>query len=159
MQVRREWLVALLTALVIQPAVAGNTESRDLLWLLERRVRIQSPALGQGWHQGLFNRERREPPCYVVITWKPRSSVDSPLQIASIIQLRDVSQLQAYVGPSIPEQIWAGRRSTEVTDDSLWQPVSPGVLEANRECLRGLRLPAPSNGASRLLALAPHASG
>ncbi|MCI0622389.1 MAG: hypothetical protein L0387_12135 [Acidobacteria bacterium] len=141
MRVRRKWLMALLTALVIQPSVAANTESWDLRWLLERRVRIQSPALGRGWHQGLFNRQRREPPCYVVITWKPRSSAQSPLRVASIIQIGDVSQLQAYSGPSIPVHTWAGRQSTEVTDDLLWQPVSPGVLEANRTCSA---LPSPA---------------
>jgi len=54
MRVRRKWFMALLTALVIQPSVAANTESWGLRWLLERRVRIQSPALGRGWHQGLF---------------------------------------------------------------------------------------------------------
>lgn len=108
--------------------------SRDLLGLLERRVRIQSPALGPGWHEGLFNRQRREPPCYVVLTFMPRPSSDSPLRPGAIVQLRDVSRLEAYSGRVSSMAEWAGRQSPDVAEDSLWQPVPPDVLDANRNC-------------------------
>lgn len=127
------WLV-LPTAFAIQTAAAANPESGDLHWLLEQRVRIQSPALGPGWHEGLFNRQRREPPCYVVVIWKPRPSPESSLQAETVIALSVVSELQAYSGPRTPVSAWAGRKSTEASDDSLWQLIPRGALDRNRDC-------------------------
>lgn len=120
--------------LVVWSSLAANAASSDLSWLVERRVRIQSPALGPGWHQGLFNRQRREPPCYVVLTFKPRPSPDSPLKAGVILQLQEVSLLQSYSGRPSSMSEWAGRQSAELADDSLWKPVPRDVLRANRTC-------------------------
>src|SRR6266704_2044257 len=129
---RRGWLLGLLAAFVVQLAAAAKPQSRDLLWLVEQRVRVQSPALGPGWHEGLFNRQRREPPCYVVVIWKPRPSPESSLQAENIIALSVVSELQAYSGPRAAVSTWAGRKSNEASDDSLWQLISREILDRNR---------------------------
>jgi hypothetical protein len=131
---RRGLLLILLTAVGVQLSTAREPESRDLFWLLERRVRIQSPVLRPGWHEGLFNRQRREPPCSVVIIWKPRSSPRSSLQVERIIELRVVSELQAYSGSSAPVSTWAGRQLAELADDSLWRLIAPDVLNENKDC-------------------------
>ena len=108
--------------------------SPDLRELLESRVRIQAPVLGPGWHEGLLNRQRREPPCYVIVTFRPRSSSDSPLQPGVIVELRDVSRLDVYTGRISSVVHWAGRQSTDLEETSLWRPIPPSVIDAHRDC-------------------------
>lgn len=107
----------------IRASSAQNPGAQDLHGLLGHRVRIRSAALGPGWHEGLFNRQRREPACYVVIVWKPRPLANSAIQAQSIVELEAASELQAYSGPRTPLSAWAGRRSGELSDESLWRPV------------------------------------
>jgi hypothetical protein len=130
---RRQCQTIALIALVTWLPSLVTAASRDLLHLVLSRVRIQSPQLGPGWHEGLFNRERREPPCYVILTHDPRPSSDSPLR-GRVIPLRGVSRLEVYTGPISSIQEWAGRQSPDLQQDSLWQPIPPDVLEANRHC-------------------------
>ena len=134
MHPRSAWLLVLLTAFVVQSAAAANRESQDLRWLLEQRVRIQSPALGPGWHEGLLNRQRNEPPCYVVVVWKARSSLESSLEVQNLVELSVVSDLEAYSGPRTPLSSWAGRNSKEASNRSLWQVIPREVLDLNRHC-------------------------
>ena len=125
------WLLG--AVLLAEASVTVHADSPDLLWLLERRVRIQSPTLGPGWHDGLFNRRRTEPPCYVVIVWNLRPSADAPIQAKATIHLGDVSHLQAYTATlSLPQ--WAGRRREEIADDSRWQPIPSETIRANEKC-------------------------
>jgi len=131
-QMRR--LLVLFAAFVAQASLAVGSESRDLLWLVEQRVRIQSPVLGPGWHEGLFNRQRMEPPCYVIIIWKSRSSPGSPLQIEKTVELKVVSGLQAFTGSRTPVSTWAGRQSADSADSGHWQTIPPDVLNANMDC-------------------------
>lgn len=118
----------------IRTSSAQDPGAQDLQGLLSQRVRIRSAALGPGWHEGLFNRQRREPACYVVIVWKPRPLANSAIQVESIVELKDVSELQAYSGPRTPMATWAGRQSGELSDDSLWRPVPRAVIDRNRDC-------------------------
>ena len=142
MHARRKWLLVLLGAFLTQAPLADQIlleepKSQDLRAILDRRVRIQSAALKPGWHEGLFVHWRREPPCYGVMVWKPRSSPNSGLQLESIIELKALSALQAYSGPQTPWISWAGRQSSELFDDSLWRPVPRAVADAHRECPAG----------------------
>jgi hypothetical protein len=134
MRARHGWPLVLLGALLIRPSSAESPGSQDLHGLLGHRVRIQSAALDPGWHEGLFNRQRREPACYVVIVWKPRPLPNSAIQAQGIIELKAVSELQAYSGPWTPMATWAGRPSGELSDDSLWRPVPRALLDGNKEC-------------------------
>lgn len=118
----------------IQTSSAQDPGVQDLQGLLGHRVRIRSAALGPGWHEGLFNRQRREPACYVVIVWKPRPLANSAIQAQSIVELKAVSELHAYSGPRTAMSAWAGRESGELSDDSLWQPVPRAVLDRNSGC-------------------------
>lgn len=134
MRTRRQLFSVLATALLAGSFAAADAGSPDLLWLLERRVRIQSPTLGAGWHDGLFNRQRSEPPCYVIMIWKPRASLDSPITAKAIVHLRDISHLQAYTAGDLALAEWAGRRPAEVVDNSRWQPIPSDIIRANEEC-------------------------
>ena len=98
MPLRRQCQTIVLIGLVAWLPSLVTAGPRDLLELLESRVRIQTPVLGPGWHEGLLNRERREPPCYMILTFRPRPSSDSPLLPGVTVQLRDVSRLEAYTG-------------------------------------------------------------
>jgi hypothetical protein len=111
-----------------------TAEAENLRGLLERRARIQSPALESGWHEGVFNRQRREPPCFLVLIVEPRQSSDSSLRVRATVQLRDVSRLEVYAGPVSSMTEWAGRQSANVAGDSLWRSVPPDVVDANRNC-------------------------
>ena len=134
MRARHAWPVVLVSVFLISTSSAENPRSGELHRLLEHRVRIQSAALGPGWHEGLLNRQRREPACYVVIVWKPRPLPNSAIQAERIIELKGVSELQAFSGPWTPMATWAGRQSGEVSDDSLWRPIARAVLDSNQEC-------------------------
>ena len=131
---------ALTASRCLEPALAAEKASdlgelrKDLRWLLEHRVRIQSPALELGWHEGLVNRTRREPPCYVVITWKPRVSPESAMLQELIIKLDAVSELQAYSGERTPLTTWAGLQSRDLRNDALWRPIPESTLSRNRDC-------------------------
>lgn len=118
----------------IRISSAKHPGAQDLQGLLGHRVRIRSAALGPGWHEGLFNRQRREPACYVVIVWKPRPLANSAIQAQSIVELEAVSELQAYSGPRTPMSAWAGRKSGELADDSRWRPIPRAVLDRNKDC-------------------------
>jgi hypothetical protein len=134
MRARYEWSLVLLGAFLVQMPLAETPESEDLQALLDHRVRIQSAALDPGWHEGLLNRQRREPACYVVIVWKPRPLPNSAIQVETIVELKAVSQLQAYSGSWTPTATWAGRQSGELSDNSLWRPIPRVVLDRNRAC-------------------------
>jgi len=131
---RRQCQTIVLIGLVAWLPSLVTAASRDLSELLESRVRIQTPVLGPGWHEGLLNRERREPPCYVILTFRPRPSSDSPLRLGVIVQLGDVSRLEAYTGRISNMAQWAGRQSPDLEQDSLWQSIPPDELDANRHC-------------------------
>lgn len=118
----------------IQTSSPQDPGAQDLQGLLSHRVRIRSAALGLGWHEGLFNRQRREPACYVVIVWKPRPLANSAIEAQSIVELKAVSELQAYSGSRTPMSAWAGRQSGELSDDSLWRSVPRAVLDRNKDC-------------------------
>ena len=134
MRARYEWSLVLAGALLAQTPLAENQGSQDLHALLEHRVRIQSAALDPGWHEGLLNRQRREPACYVVIAWKPRPLPNSAIRAESIVELKAVTELQAYTGPRTPMATWAGRQSRELSDDSLWRPIARAVLDKHKDC-------------------------
>lgn len=127
-------MLRLVAALFAGLFATANAGSPDLLELLERRVRIQSPTLESGWHDGLFNRQRTEPPCYVIVIWKPRASLDSLITAKATLHLRDITHLQAYTAQDIPLPEWAGRRAADLADDSRWQPVPSKIIRANDKC-------------------------
>ncbi len=128
-------MIGTVLSLVLGSFDLACAASPDLRRLVERRVRIQSPTLGARWHEGLFNRLRREPPCYVVLTFKPRPSSDAPLQSEAIVSLRDVSHLEAYTGRASNMSEWAGRQHGALALDAAWQSVSADTLDANNDCL------------------------
>lgn len=125
-----------LLALVVASVLAAHAVSADALPAIGSRARIQAQGLEPGWHEGMFNRTRTEPPCYVVLVFKPRSSRTAAMQTSSIVPVEDITRLEVHAGVTQPLQDWAGLPSTDSSGER-WQNVAPEVLrEANKKCRR-----------------------
>ena len=78
---------------VIAPKVGGAQEPEvSQAPNLGELVRFVAPNLGPGWHIGMFNRVRVEPPCYVVLLF----SMDGEYRWSETLSLADLRHLQVH---------------------------------------------------------------
>jgi len=80
--------VAFLAAAVAAPSVAAIEAPP-----IGAGARFQAHELGPGWHRGFFNRIRTAAPCYILMTFVPRSSPDEPLRVKQTIPITRVQRL------------------------------------------------------------------
>lgn len=89
-------------------------------------VRVEAPRLGPGWHVGMFNRLRIEPPCYRVVIF----ARDGSNRVTDTLGMEEIERLQAHL-------VFKGRKKVasprvlgggEVSDD--WAEVSMDLLRA-----------------------------
>ncbi len=142
MQVKYRHIV---TACLVSLALGSTAAYTDLLPTVGSRVRIQAKLLDAGWHEGMFNGTRTEPPCYVVLIFKPRGSRTAAIQASVIVPVQDISYLDVHTGTKTPLQDWAGLPSADSSEEH-WQRVAPDVLrEVNKACPHASPMhPAPS---------------
>jgi hypothetical protein len=130
-------IVGRLIFLVIVSGSTSGAPGSDSARPVGGRVRVKAERLRSGWHEGVFSRTRSEPPCYVVVIFKPRSSAGAAIRHSATVPIRDVSRLQLFTGPEQALGAWAGLPGA--TDgDALWRDVATSVLaEAKRACTGG----------------------
>ena len=56
-------------------------------------TRFQTHIMGPGWHHGFINQLRTVPPCYIVMTFKPRLSQDQALRVDRTIPINRIERL------------------------------------------------------------------
>ena len=89
-------------------------------------VRVEAPRLGPGWHVGMFNRLRLEPPCYRVVIF----ARDGSNHITHTLGIEEIQRLQfhlVYDGRKMvapPRALGGGKVSDE------WAEVSMDALRA-----------------------------
>jgi len=103
--------------------------------MVGQRVRIQTAALGREWRVGMFNRTRTEPPCFLVLLFRPRASPAVPIEVESTIKIADVDRLAVFTGAPGPMQDWAGRTG-QGGSETDWREVNLDALRAAREGAR-----------------------
>lgn len=85
-------------------------------------ARFQAKEIGPGWHRGFFNQIRTVPPCYILMTFKLRSSADEPLRVDRTIPIARVSRLKVTDAPGTSMQEWDGLVLPAVPENS-WQEI------------------------------------
>ena len=103
-------------------------------------ARFQAGELGPGWHRGFFNQLRTVPPCYVLITFEPRSSPAEHRRIRKIIPITSVERLQVTAAPGTSMQEWDGLVLL-VVPDSAWHDVELAPLRPSKGQCRFDELP------------------
>jgi hypothetical protein len=90
-------------AVVIMPAAASAPATRaageagqdtELLPRIGARVRVLASVLGPGWHAGMFNRLRVEPPCYWILIFAPGQI----RRVTATLSVRDLERLEEAAG-------------------------------------------------------------
>lgn len=89
------------------------------------RVRVLAPTLGPGWHTGMFNRLRVEPPCYRIIIFAPGPTrrVERTLSVRELerLQVSTVYDGQTRFEPAEPdEQAYVNEGWRDVSLEALW---------------------------------------
>ncbi len=113
MSVGRVAYVALLVAGLTAASVAETNAPP-----IGAGTRFQAHELGGGWHRGFFNQIRTVSPCYMVMTFEPRSSPDEPLRVKDTIPIARVQRLQVTAAPGTSMQEWDGLALPAVPEDS-----------------------------------------
>jgi hypothetical protein len=119
-------LIALVSGLASRPCSGAET-----LGSVEvgSRVRVQAPALGSGWREGMLNRTRTAPGCYHVLVFKPRPSRIAAMELESMIKIGDVTRMAVFTGSAGPMQDWVGRTTPEATEAD-WREVDLAEVRA-----------------------------
>lgn len=96
-----------------------ETQPSPSLPAVGARVRVLAPALGAGWHTGMFNRLRVEPPCYRIILFAsgPTRSVRATLSVRDLmaLQVSTIYDGRTRFEPAEPsEEAYAGETWSEV---------------------------------------------
>ncbi len=94
-------------------------------------ARFQAQEIGPGWHRGFFNQIRTVPPCYILMTFKLRSSTDEPLRVDRTILIAGVNRLQVTDAPGTSMQEWDGLVLPAVPENS-WQEIEPDRLRPKK---------------------------
>lgn len=99
-------------ALVLLVGLATDSASAEAVGTdppaIGSRVRFQSGRPGGEWREGMFNATREEPPCHVVVVFKPRASRRAALEVESTVTPDEITRLQVFVGPRKAMPEWAG---------------------------------------------------
>ncbi len=90
-------------------------------------VRVEAPWLGTGWHVGIFNRLRVEPPCFRVVIFARNGSS----RVAHMLGIQELERMQVHLvynreNKIAPAEALAGGR---VSDD--WAEVLMDMLQAS----------------------------
>ena len=88
-------------------------------------VRVMIPRLGSGWHYGMFNRLRVEPPCYRVVIFHNNGTN----QIKEILAMKEIEQLQAHVIYNGISQKAPILDATQKWNDEDWRDISINLLQ------------------------------
>lgn len=126
-------VVAILITHAPTPVAAGGGQD-----LVGQRVRIQAPALGAGWHEGMFNRTRTEPPCFVVLLFKPRASPSAAIEVAATLPLAGVARLAVFTGAPAAMAAWAGLAGRDASGGD-WREVDLATIRPADEGTRCAR--------------------
>ncbi len=112
----------------IFPASAGETGS-PALPAVGALVRVEASRLGPGWHVGMFNRLRVEPPCYRVVIF----ARDGSNRITHTLRVEEIERMQSHLVYDGREKVAPSRVLTgdKVSDD--WAEVSVDALWATAE--------------------------
>ena len=94
-------------------------------------ARFQAYEVGPGWHRGFFNQFRTVPPCYILVTFKQRSSSDESLRLNRTIPIVRVRRLQVTDAPGTSMQEWDGL-VLPVVPENAWQEVELDSLQPNK---------------------------
>ena len=108
------------------------------------RVRTQSEQLGPGWHEGLFNQTRTEPPCYVVLIFAPRVTQKSPMRVSAFVAVERISRLQITADPFFSSmQDWVGFPELTLPEAS-WRDIRITHLQSPNDRCQPAISPAPA---------------
>ncbi len=130
----KQKILALLGLLAAASACIGAAEVPGELPEIGAHVRIQAQGLAPGWHDGMFNRTRAEPPCHIVLIFKPRTSTSDPILVSASIPSLRISRLQISADPiQQPMPEWVGIPA-QVSANSAWREIAIDLLrsEASR---------------------------
>jgi len=124
----RAFVMFLATCLAAASVAVGNVPP------IGAGARFQAHEIGPGWHRGFFNQTRTVPPCYILITFEPRSAPDEPLRIKHTISIARVQRLQVTAAPGTSMQELHGLVLPAVPENS-WQEIQLAPLQpAEGEC-------------------------
>jgi len=119
-------------AMAAPSAVAQSQAGADLFPLLGARVRVLAPSLGEGWHIGMFNRLRVEPPCYRVLLLESTGSIR---RITATLSPRDLTRIQVSTLADGRARAYTPERNEDLDSKEDWRDVSLEALsEAERSC-------------------------
>jgi hypothetical protein len=128
-------ILALVTLLVVDavaaPSAVAQSETRaDLPRLVGARVRVLAPRLGEGWHVGMFNRLRVEPPCYRVLLFAATGSIR---RIDATLSPRDLTRIEVSTLGNGRARSYEPNEELDSKDD--WRELPLDALgEAERRC-------------------------
>jgi hypothetical protein len=126
--------VVLIGAFGVLSVAAQSETGTDALPPVGARVRVLAPRLGEGWHTGMFNRLRVEPPCYRVLWFSPAGT----RRIAATLSVRDLAEIQVSTmqdGQARPYKFDSGEKPNS---KEAWREVSREVLaQAEANCRVG----------------------
>lgn len=126
--------VALLDALGASSLAAQSQTSEDTLPPIGARVRVLAPRVGEGWHIGMFNRLRVEPPCYRVLLF----SSTGTRRITATLSVRDLGGIQVSTIRDGQTRPYKFGSDEDLDSKEIWREVSLEVLaEAERNCRVG----------------------
>ncbi len=93
-------------------------------------VRVRILRLGSGWHFGMFNRLRVEPPCFRVVLLH----YDGTNRIKEIIAMEEIEQLQAHIVYNGSSQKAPILDTTQKWNEEDWRDIRINLLqEINRQ--------------------------
>lgn len=92
-------------------------------------VRVEASRLGPGWHLGIFNRLRVEPPCYRVVIF----AKDGSNRITHTLRVEEVERMQSHLLYNGREKVEPPRVLTGDKVSENWAEVSVNALWATAE--------------------------
>ncbi len=118
---RAAWVGFLAAGIAVASAASMNTPP------IGAGARFQSHELDPGWHRGFFNQIRTVPPCYILMTFEPRSLPEEPLRVKHIIPVARVQRLQVTAATGTSMEEWDGLVPPAVPENS-WHEVELAQL-------------------------------
>jgi hypothetical protein len=124
-------MLVLVDAMAAPGTVAQSQTGADLFLLVGARVRVLAPRLGEGWHIGMFNRLRVEPPCYRILLFAPAGSG----RISATLSVRDFTRIQVSILGDGRTRPYTLEPNQDLNSKEDWRDVPLETLsEAERSC-------------------------
>jgi hypothetical protein len=86
----------------------------------------------------MFNRTRTEPPCFVVLLFKPRASLSAAIEVAATLPLAGVARLAVFTGAPAAMAAWAGLAGPDAAEGD-WRQVDLATIRPADEGTRCAR--------------------